>query len=46
MTGLILNYLILITRVILIVKSKHWVCNDDGKVAGICIQGLQGLTHA
>jgi len=18
----------------------HWLCNDDGKVAGICIQGL------
>ena len=22
------------------VNSKHWLCNDDGKVAGICTQGL------
>ena len=22
------------------INSKYWLCNDDGKFAGICIQGL------
>jgi len=22
------------------VNNKHWLCNDEGKVAGISIQGL------
>ena len=22
------------------INSKHWLCNDDGKVAGICMQDL------
>ena len=27
------------------VNSKHWLCNDDGKVAGIYIQGLHVHWH-